>query len=40
MKSLSGTPIGSSADELTAQMRTELQRWAAVVKSANIRFDQ
>ena len=40
MKSLSGTPIGSSADELTAQMRTELQRWAAVVKSANIKFDQ
>ena len=40
MKSLSGTPIGSSADELTAQMRSELQRWAAVVKSANIKFDQ
>jgi tripartite-type tricarboxylate transporter receptor subunit TctC len=40
MKSLSGTPIGSSAEELTAQMRTELQRWAAVVKSANIKFDQ
>ena len=40
MKSLSGTPIGSSGEELTAQMRTELQRWAAVVKSANIKFDQ
>ena len=40
MKSLSGTPIGGSAEELTAQMRTELQRWAAVVKSANIKFDQ
>ena len=40
LKSLSGTPIGSSADELTAQMRAELQRWAGVVKSANIKFDQ
>jgi tripartite-type tricarboxylate transporter receptor subunit TctC len=40
MKSLSGTPIGSSGEELTAQMKTELQRWAAVVKSANIKFDQ
>jgi tripartite-type tricarboxylate transporter receptor subunit TctC len=40
MKSLSGTPVGGSAEELTAQMRTELQRWAAVVKSANIKFDQ
>ena len=40
MKALSGTPIGSSGEELTAQMRTELQRWAAVVKSANIKFEQ
>jgi tripartite-type tricarboxylate transporter receptor subunit TctC len=40
MKTLSGTPIGSSGEELTAQMRTELQRWAAVVKSANIKFEQ
>jgi tripartite-type tricarboxylate transporter receptor subunit TctC len=40
MKSLFGTPVGSSAEELTAQMRTELQRWAAVVKSANIKFEQ
>jgi tripartite-type tricarboxylate transporter receptor subunit TctC len=39
MKTLSGTPIGSSAAELTTQMRTELQRWAAVVKSANIKFE-
>ena len=40
MKSLSGTPIGSSGEELTAQMKAELQRWAAVVKSANIKFEQ
>jgi len=39
MNGLSGTPVGSSAEELTAQMRTELQRWAAVVKSANIKFE-
>lgn len=39
MKSLSGTPIGSSADELTAQMRAEVQRWSGVVKAANIKFD-
>jgi tripartite-type tricarboxylate transporter receptor subunit TctC len=39
LKSLSGTPIGGSAEELTAQMRTELQRWASVVKSANIKFE-
>jgi tripartite-type tricarboxylate transporter receptor subunit TctC len=39
IKSLSGTPIGGSAAELTAQMRVELQRWAAAVKSANIKFD-
>jgi tripartite-type tricarboxylate transporter receptor subunit TctC len=39
MKSLSGTPIGGSAEELTAQMRAELQRWATVVKAANIKFE-
>ncbi len=39
MKSLSATTIGGSAEELTAQMRTELQRWALVVKSANIKFE-
>jgi tripartite-type tricarboxylate transporter receptor subunit TctC len=40
MKSLSGTPVGSTADELTAQMKAEVQRWAAVVKAANIKFEQ
>ncbi len=39
MKSLSGTPIGSTADELTAQMKAEVQRWSAVVKAANIKFE-
>ena len=39
MKALSGTPIGGSADELTAQMKSEVQRWSAVVKSANIKFE-
>jgi len=39
MKSLSGTPIGGTAEELTAQLRAELQRWATVVKAANIKFE-
>jgi tripartite-type tricarboxylate transporter receptor subunit TctC len=40
MKSLAATPIGSTGDELTAQMRSEVQRWSAVVKEANIKFEQ
>ena len=40
MKSLSGTPVGGTADELTAQMKAEVQRWSAVVKAANIKFEQ
>jgi tripartite-type tricarboxylate transporter receptor subunit TctC len=39
LKSLSGTAIGSSAEELTAQMKSEVQRWSGVVKSANIKFE-
>lgn len=40
MKKVSGTSVGSTADELTAQMRAEVQRWSAVVKAANIKFEQ
>jgi tripartite-type tricarboxylate transporter receptor subunit TctC len=40
IKSLSGTAVGSTADELTAQMKAEVQRWSAVVKAANIKFEQ
>jgi tripartite-type tricarboxylate transporter receptor subunit TctC len=40
VKGLSGTPIGGTADELTAQMKAEVQRWSAVVKEANIKFEQ
>lgn len=40
LKDLSGTSIGSSADELSAQMHAEVKRWAAVVKTANIKFEQ
>jgi tripartite-type tricarboxylate transporter receptor subunit TctC len=40
MKDLAATPVGSSADELTAQMHAEVQRWTAVVKEANIKFEQ
>jgi tripartite-type tricarboxylate transporter receptor subunit TctC len=39
LKSLSGTSIGGSADELTAQMKAEVQRWSGVVKAANIKFE-
>ena len=40
MKALAATPIGSTADELTARMRDEVRRWSAVVKEANIKFEQ
>ncbi len=40
MKNLAATPIGSTADELTARMRDEVRRWSAVVKEANIKFEQ
>src|SRR5882672_9953766 len=40
MKSLAATPIGSTGEELTAQMKVEVQRWSAVVKEANIKFEQ
>jgi tripartite-type tricarboxylate transporter receptor subunit TctC len=39
MKNLSGTPVGGSAQELTAQMKSETQRWSAVVKTANLKFE-
>jgi tripartite-type tricarboxylate transporter receptor subunit TctC len=39
MKNLAATPIGSSADELTARMKDEVQRWSGVVKEANIKFE-
>ena len=40
MKNLAATPIGSSADELTARMKDEVARWSGVVKEANIKFEQ
>ena len=40
LKSLSGTSVGGTADELAAQMKAEVQRWSAVVKAANIKFEQ
>jgi tripartite-type tricarboxylate transporter receptor subunit TctC len=40
MKNLAATPIGSSAEELTARMKDEVQRWSGVVKEANIKFEQ
>jgi tripartite-type tricarboxylate transporter receptor subunit TctC len=40
MKALAATPIGSTRQELAAQMKVEVQRWSAVVKEANLKFDQ
>jgi tripartite-type tricarboxylate transporter receptor subunit TctC len=40
MKQLAATPVGSSAEQLTAQMKAEVARWSAVVKEANIKFEQ
>ncbi|MPZ37771.1 MAG: tripartite tricarboxylate transporter substrate binding protein [Rhizobiales bacterium] len=39
MKKLASTPIGNTADEFAAQMKSEVQRWSAVVKQANIKFE-
>jgi tripartite-type tricarboxylate transporter receptor subunit TctC len=39
MKDLAAIPVGSSADQLTAQMHDEVKRWTAVVKEANIKFE-
>ena len=36
---LSGVPVGSTAAELTARMKAETDRWSAVVKQANIKFE-
>ena len=40
MKALSSISIGSTGDELAARMAAEVQRWSAVVKSVNIKFEQ
>ncbi len=39
VKALSGVPVGSTAAELTARMKAETDRWAGVVKQANIKFE-
>ena len=39
MKQLSGIPIGGSAEQLTAQLKSEVDRWSAVVKQGNIKFE-
>jgi tripartite-type tricarboxylate transporter receptor subunit TctC len=40
MTTLSSSSIGSTSDELAARMASEVKRWTAVVKSANIKFEQ
>ena len=40
MKALSSESIGSTGAELSARMAAEVERWTAVVKSANIKFEQ
>jgi tripartite-type tricarboxylate transporter receptor subunit TctC len=39
MKALSSQSIGSTAEELAARMKAEVQRWSGVVKAANIKFE-
>ena len=39
MKGLAAGPVGSSAEQLTAQMKAEVARWTGVVKAANIKFE-
>jgi tripartite-type tricarboxylate transporter receptor subunit TctC len=39
MKTLASNAIGNTADEFAAQMKSEVQRWSAVVKQANIKFE-
>jgi tripartite-type tricarboxylate transporter receptor subunit TctC len=39
MKDLAANPVGGTAEQLTAQMHAEVQRWTAVVKEANIKFE-
>ncbi len=40
MKTLAATPIGSTGEQLAAQMKVEVQRWSTVVKEANLKFEQ
>jgi tripartite-type tricarboxylate transporter receptor subunit TctC len=39
VKALSGVPVGSTAAELTTRLKAETDRWAGVVKQANIKFE-
>ena len=36
---LGATPVGSSADELAAYVRAELDRWGRAVKAANLKLE-
>jgi tripartite-type tricarboxylate transporter receptor subunit TctC len=33
------TPVGSTPDELSAQLRAEIERYAKVIKAANIKTE-
>ena len=39
LTSLGATPVGSSADELAAYVRAELDRWSRAVKAANLKLE-
>ncbi|MGE3159562.1 MAG: Bug family tripartite tricarboxylate transporter substrate binding protein [Xanthobacteraceae bacterium] len=39
MTKFAATPVGSTGEELTAQMKTEVQRYSGIVKAANLKFE-
>jgi tripartite-type tricarboxylate transporter receptor subunit TctC len=39
MTKFAATPVGSTGEELTAQMKAEVQRYSGIVKAANLKFE-
>jgi tripartite-type tricarboxylate transporter receptor subunit TctC len=39
MRRFAAAPVGSTGEELTAQMKAEVQRYSGIVKAANLKFE-
>jgi tripartite-type tricarboxylate transporter receptor subunit TctC len=39
MQQLGMEPVGSSADQYTAQIRQDIDKWAGIVKTAGIKLE-
>jgi len=39
MRKLAAAPVGSTGEELSAQMKAEVQRYSGIVKAANLKFE-